>query len=168
MLAKKGKAIICLSVLCLAGLAAVSTELYAQPPHYRGRHHKVRPFPAPIPAPLPAPRHNAWRLFGLNNRLIETTELFLDRTARQRDCVPQGWRIARDAQDLLSSARDLRRSLQRGEGPSRVIRQFHELQRDCDRLTARVNRVADGGWGPNIALIHEIGRTCALMRHELG
>lgn len=155
----------------LAGLTAVTASVQAQPPR--------RPAPAPLPypvsrsydhhndrpGPIRATSFDTWRLWSLNNRLIEKTEWLLDNVAARR-CGHEGWRVEANARELLDSARDLRRVLQRGGDPRLVFRQFADLKRDCDRLVALHDRYGRGGL--NAPVIYEIGKTCALMRQTLG
>lgn len=141
----------------MAGLTAIPSSVLAQP---------VR-CPNPIyDRPSPAPSYDASRLWSLNNRLIEKTEWLLDSVTARR-CGGDGWRIESNARELLDSARGLRRALQRGGHPDRVLREFAELQRDCDRLVGQYERFTRGGWSVNAPMVYEIGKTCALMRQTL-
>lgn len=117
-----------------------------------------------IPGPGAFPRHRSpigWPdapgRFGLSGRLVAEVDAFLVSFMPTAHIVPQGRQMATDAQRLLDAAIALDLAMRQGSDPRRLNALARDVDRHASRLVNRVDRVARGRIGPNIAQVYRIG-----------
>ncbi len=105
------------------------------------------------------------QLAGLANLLTRQADEFIQAysspTARQ---VPERHRFLSDARNLRSAAEQLRRSVERGNSPSRLLSDVRRVEDRWGRLESRMFRVSRGQVGPNIATALQMGQTVQQIR----
>jgi hypothetical protein len=73
-----------------------------------------------------------------------------------------------DAQQLQAAATDFRQDVARNLPPNQLAYEFRDVDAIWQRLARRVNRVARGRIGPNIAQVQKLGGICAQIHQALG
>lgn len=135
------------------------------PPPIRG-YTSYRPGFEPLPRPAPIGRRGNM-LLQVSGQLVAEVDDFLAAFATTAHVVPQGRQMQTDANRLLDAAVELDLALRRGVDPRRLESLAREVDRHSNRLINRVDRVARGRIGPNIAQVYRIGAIAEDLRRAV-
>ncbi len=107
-------------------------------------------------------------LLGLADVLLaqssEVAQIFSTSLGR----VPEGGLMLIEAQRLQAASADFRGDVARGLAANQLAFEFRDVDACWQRLVRRVNRVARGQIGPNIAKVQDMGGTCEQIHRVLG
>jgi len=107
-------------------------------------------------------------VLGLAAQLDQQTDAFVDAFSPTAGTVPEGGLILNDAQRLQSSTDQFRRVVSSSNDPGQLAYAFREVEGNWQRLARRINRIAQGRFGPNIELAQAIGQTYEQIHRILG
>jgi hypothetical protein len=127
--------------------------------------------PAPVaPAvnPYPPAGSGVSPVAGLADQLLGETSSFIAAFAPTAGRVPEGRFMLAEAQQLQAVASNFRQAADAGLAPDQLAPAFQNLFACWDQLGQRVNRVAQGRTGPNIAQVQKLGMICSQIGQALG
>lgn len=107
-------------------------------------------------------------LVGLSDQLVATTGAIQQAFTAAAGQVTQGPEMAADAQRLNAAALDFRGGVAQGLPPNVLAFKFREVDACWQRMARRVNRVARGNIGPNVAMVLNLGNLCGQIHTALG
>jgi hypothetical protein len=107
-------------------------------------------------------------LLGLADQLVEQTAAFVTVFGPTAGGVPEGPVMLADAERLQAAAADFRQDVARGLPPTQLAYEFRDVDAIWQRLARRVNRIARGRTGPNIAQVQKLGGIIAQIHQVLG
>jgi len=108
-----------------------------------------------VSAPYPGPSPVA----GLAVQLVQQVDDFLRSFAQTARAVPQGGLFLADATTLREAAARLSQMAASGAPPATLSAQFRAVAVTWQRFESRMEQVAKGRMGPNIAKILQMGGT---------
>jgi hypothetical protein len=115
---------------------------------------------------LTAPAGGVSPVVDLADRLSGQIGAFVQAFSTNAGNVPEGPLILADAERL--QAADFRQDAARGLAPNQLAYEFRDVDALSQRLVRRINRVARGRSGPNIAEALKLGDTVEQMHRVLG
>jgi len=116
--------------------------------------------PEPIPPPGPAGGYaGPSPVVGLSGQLVYQVDDFLRYFVPTARVVPQGRQFLTDASILRDAAARLQQMASTGAPPAALADQFGVVAATWQRFESRMERVAKGRMGPNIAKILQMGGT---------
>ena len=122
-----------------------------------------------VPIAVAAPTAGAPSpLVGLSDQLVATTASIQQVFTAAAGQVTQGPEMAADAQRLNAAAQDFRAGLAQGLPANALAFEFRDVDACWQRMARRVNRVARGNIGPNVALVLNLGGLCEQIHTALG
>lgn len=96
-------------------------------------------------------------LLGMSGQLVAEVDAFVVAFTRDAHIVPQGRQMLTDARRLRDAAFEFDLAARQGVDPRRLSSLARDIDRHASRLVNRVDRVARGRLGPNIAHVYRIG-----------
>jgi hypothetical protein len=118
--------------------------------------------------PFPTPGPGASAVLGLADQLLQETAAFVAVFGPTAGKVPEGRFMLAEAQQLEAAAANFRQGVLGGLPPDRLSYEFANVSACWERLGQRVNRIAQGRTGPNIAQVQKLGGLCAQISQVLG
>ncbi len=116
----------------------------------------------------PPPGGGRSPLLDLAAQLDGETDAFVDDFAPVARSIPDGDEMLEDARRLQRATDEFRKETARGLEPNRLAHSFRDVDACWQRLARRVNRVARGRTGPNIARVQRLGEICEQVHRVLG
>jgi hypothetical protein len=107
-------------------------------------------------------------LLGLADRRVEQTAAFVSVFGPTAGGVPEGPITLADAERLRAAAADFRQDVARGLPPNQLAYEFRDVDAIWQCLARRVDRIARGRTGPNIAQVQKPGGIIAQIHQVLG
>ena len=105
---------------------------------------------------------------ALSEQLMGQVDAFLQAFGPTARNVPDGEQIFADAQRLREAAAAFQAQASRGIDPGRLAHAFQDVDNAWNRLSRRINRVAQGRTGPNIEMASRMGETTQQLHQVLG
>lgn len=105
---------------------------------------------------------------GLADQLVGETTAFIANFAPTAGRVPEGRYMLAEAQQLQSAAANFRQSAFTGLPPDQLAYAFSQVGACWQQLGSRVERIAQGHMGPNIAQVQKLGMICGQIGQSLG
>jgi len=106
-------------------------------------------------------------LVGLADQLVQQTTAFVQVFGPTARIVPEGLPMLADAQQLQAAAANFRQDTAGNLAPNQLAYEFRDVDAVWQRLARRVNRVARGRMGPNIAQVQKLGEICQQIHQAL-
>jgi hypothetical protein len=104
----------------------------------------------------------------LADQLLGETSAFLAAFSPTAGRVPEGRFMLAEAQQLEAAAAQFRQAALGGLPPDQLAQAFAGVAACCAQLGQRVERVAQGRIGPNIAQVQKLGVICSQIGQSLG
>jgi hypothetical protein len=105
---------------------------------------------------------------GLADQLLGETSAFIAAFSPTAGRVPEGRFMLAEAQQLEAAAAQFRQAAFGGLAPDQLARAFGGVAACWEQLGQRVERVARGRFGPNIAQVQKLGVICSQIGQTLG
>ncbi len=105
---------------------------------------------------------------GLADQLARETTAFIANFIQTANRVPEGRFMLAEAQQLEVAATNFRQYAYGNLPPAQLAQQFGGVSACWQRLGQRVERIARGHVGPNIAQVQKLGVICSQIGQTLG
>jgi hypothetical protein len=105
---------------------------------------------------------------AMADQLVGETNAFINNFVQTAARVPEGRFMLAEAQQLAVAANAFRQSAYSNLPPGQLAQQFGNVSACWQQLGQRVQRVARGQVGPNIAKVQELGIICSQIGQALG
>ncbi len=125
------------------------------------------PQPAVAVSALPSTGGGPSPIAALADQLADQTAAFVQVFGPTARVVPEGPAMLADAQQLTSAAANFRQDAAGNLAPNQLAYEFRDVDAVWQRLARRVNRVARGRMGPNIAQVQKLGALCDQIHQAL-
>jgi len=117
---------------------------------------------------VPAVQNAPSPIVALSDQLLGQTSEITQIFSTALGQVPEGPQMLDEAQRLQAAVTNFRQDVGRGLAANQLAFEFREVDVFWQRLARRVNRVARGQIGPNIAKVQNLGETCEQIHRVLG